>query len=221
FVVANEEALDAGRRFLDVDLNRVFPGHERSEQHEERLAAELDAVLGPEPVLDLHSTESFSEPFATVPQVTSETAALVRATGVDRVVAFSPESGTSLLDRVPGVGIECGLQGTASAADNAYSIIRNTLAAVDVLDDEYTETDPVLFRATGTVPKPEPYRLLVDNFTRVPAGTVFAEAVDSGDDLVADHAFYPFLMSEKGYEDILGFQAERVGPLSDAVATDS
>lgn len=217
FIVANEEALEHGARYVDADLNRVMPGDPDSDLHEVRLAARLHDALGEAPVIDLHSTESFAEPFATLPVVTPATAELVRATGVDRAVAFSPPGGTSVLDCCTGIGVECGLQGTGDAAANAYDIIQAALTALGSDSVARGRDDPVLYRMTGIVEKPEPYRLLVDNFEQVEQGEVFAEAVESGEELRAGEPFYPFLMSEQGYEDILGFQAERVGPLSDAV----
>jgi len=41
FIIANEEALEQDKRFLDVDLNRNFPGDSESNEHEERLAAKI------------------------------------------------------------------------------------------------------------------------------------------------------------------------------------
>lgn len=220
FIVANEEALEQRVRYCDADLNRVFPGNPDSDMHEERLAARLKTALEP-PVLDLHSTESFDEPFATVPAVTPETVRMARATGTDRVVAFSPPDGDTLLDHVTGAGVECGLQQTDSAVENAERIIRNVLATLNAIDEPTPDTDPVLFRVNGTVQKQEPHRLLADNFERVEQGEVFAEGKDSGEQRRADAPFYPILMSEGGYEDILGFTAERVGPLSDVIEGDN
>ncbi|MDY6780920.1 MAG: succinylglutamate desuccinylase/aspartoacylase family protein, partial [Halobacteria archaeon] len=39
FVVANPRALEAGERYVDVDMNRNFPGDSESDEVEERLAA--------------------------------------------------------------------------------------------------------------------------------------------------------------------------------------
>ncbi|MFB6293250.1 MAG: succinylglutamate desuccinylase/aspartoacylase family protein, partial [Halonotius sp.] len=40
-IVANEEALEAGERYLDADLNRVFPGDASADSHEHALAAAI------------------------------------------------------------------------------------------------------------------------------------------------------------------------------------
>ena len=40
FFIANEKALEKRKRFIDVDLNRCFPGNKEG-NHEERIAAAL------------------------------------------------------------------------------------------------------------------------------------------------------------------------------------
>ena len=53
--------------------------------------------------------------------------------------------------------------------------------------------------------------MFVDNFTRVDAGQRYAAA--DGVDQVAEDAFYPVLLSARGYVDIFGYAAEYVGEL--------
>ena len=53
------------------------------------------------------------------------------------------------------------------------------------------------------------YEVLVENFTCVEAGEVFARA--DGEELTAGESFYPVLLSADGYEEIFGYTAERVG----------
>src|SRR6056297_3088905 len=70
FIVVNEEALAAGERYLELDLNRVFPGDSDSDVYEERLAAALTEELRDCTVLSLHSTQSYDGMFALVDEVT-------------------------------------------------------------------------------------------------------------------------------------------------------
>ncbi len=213
FILANEEALEQNTRFIDTDLNRSFPGDPESEKHEQRLAAEIiDRVEGTE-VIDLHSTRSYPEPFTNFSHLDQKTAEIIRATGVENAVHFPTESG-SLNEHVDGVVVECGHQGTEQAAENAYRVTRNFLACRDVLEGRCTETDPVVFRHTGSV-SGSGFEFVKQNFAVVEAGEVFARKGD--EELVAEERFYPVLMSTDGYEDIVGNKAEKLGRLSELI----
>ncbi len=216
-IVANEEALELGERYVDTDLNRAFPGNPDSSLHEERLAHRLvEELSGLSAVLDLHSTQSYDQPFAVVSTLNTATASLIPATGVEHVADFSALGGNSLIDHCDGVVVECGLTGSDQAAENAYQVMMNFLAAHGVIDRRFTMTDPALYRITDRVPKEANYTLAVENFERVENGQMYAHG-ETGE-LVADEPFYPVLMSENGYSDILGFRAEKMGTLSE-VAT--
>lgn len=211
FVVANERAAEAGVRFVDVDLNRAYPGDPDADAHEVRLASELLDVVGDLPVLDLHSTVSTAEPFALHQRLTPATRRLLVRSGLDRAVDIRLEHG-GLTAQVDGIAVECGLKGTEAAVDNAERVIRNVLATAGVLDDDGVAADPTVFEVVDRVDG-SGYEFLGENFVAVPAGTPFARRGD--DELVADDPFYPVLMSTDGYEDSVGFRARRLGPLSE------
>jgi len=210
FVVANERAGEAGERFVDVDLNRTYPGDPDADAYETRLASELLDVVDDCPVLDLHSTVSTAEPFALYQRLTPETRRLLERTGVDRAVDIRSQPG-GLTGSVDGVAVECGLKGSEAAVDNAERLLRNVLAATGVVDGEAVASDPTVFEVTARVDGAG-YEFLGDNFVVVPAGAPFARRGD--ETLTADEPFYPVLMSTDGYEDHVGFRARRRGPLS-------
>lgn len=210
FVVANERATDAGRRFVDVDLNRAYPGDPDADAYEARLASDLLDVVDDLPVLDLHSTKSTAEPFALYQRLTPTTRRLLEQTGLDRAVDIRREAG-GLIAHVDGVAVECGLQGSQGAVDNAERILRNVLAAAGVVAGEGAVADPTVFEVTDRVDGTG-YEFLGRNFVAVPAGRPFARRGD--EELVATDAFYPVLMSTDGYEDSVGFRATHRGPLS-------
>ena len=226
FVVANEEALDAGVRYLDEDLNRAFPGDSDVESHERRLAAHLARELRGCTTLSLHSTRSFAEPFALVDRVDAATRAICPHLPVSVVVETDRFTDGRLIEHPHTVEVECGLQGTDEAAENAYDLIRAFLDATDVLDaaDERSpnatravtaETDEVtIYRLLDPIPKAPDgdHEVFAANFESVAEGDRFA-ATD-GDPLVADRPFYPVLLSADGYEDIFGYVAEHVGTLA-------
>ncbi|RBI63690.1 succinylglutamate desuccinylase [halophilic archaeon] len=211
FVVANEAAIAANVRFVDEDLNRAFPGNPDGDTYESRLAAELLAELRDRRVLDLHSTHSHPVPFALVDGLDETRRNLVRATGLDRVVDIGHIPG-GLISHVAGVAVECGYVGTATAERNAERVLRNFLGATGALDVPFDESDPEVYRVMGVAAGRE-YEFVGRNFERVEAGETFASR--DGDELQADEPFYPVLMSTEGYDEMVGFCAERLGRLSE------
>jgi predicted deacylase len=217
-VVANEEALAAGTRYLDTDLNRSFPGDPASPAHESRLAAELANVLADCTVLSLHSTQSYDDLFAVTNGLGEFEREVCPRLSVDAVVdarTFNQGRLFSAVSRT--VEIECGYQGSEQATQNAYAVAREFLGATGALPDAARAANPdlPLFRLRRRVPK-EPghdYEVFVSNFEHVPAGDVFAAM--GSEDIVAEEGFYPVLMSPYGYEDVFGYAAERVGSLGD------
>jgi predicted deacylase len=209
-IVANEEALSAGSRYLEEDLNRAFPGDPEGPTHESRLAAELTDVLAGCTTLALHSTQSYDGPFAIVQDGTGESADLARQLPVDAIVETGAFDEGRLFESVsPLVEVECGFQGSAAAADNATDIVRQFLAATGALADTPApeSRDVPLFRLSDVVPKAaaESYEVFAENFQRVEAGDTFAVA--DGEEYVAEESFYPVLLSAYGYEDVFGYAA--------------
>jgi predicted deacylase len=212
FVVANEAALAAGARFVDEDLNRAFPGGHDGDTHESRLAAALMEELAGLRVLDLHATSSFGEPFALVQRTTPVTARLAAATGVSRLVDISYVPG-GLTGQVDAVAVECGYKGTDAAAATATRILRQFLATNGLLDGDAELSDPTVFEVTGVV-EGAGYEFCGRNFQRVAEGEAFARRGETVER--ASAPFYPVLMSTDGYDDVVGYRARRVGPLSAA-----
>jgi hypothetical protein len=226
-VVANEEALDAGRRYLDEDLNRAFPGDPKAESHEGRLAHDLVRELRGKTVLSLHSTQSYAEPFALVDEVDAVSRAICPHLPMEYLVETGPFSTGRLIDHAHTIEVECGLQGSEEAATNAYWILRAFLSATGVLPapvegdvepplslHRRDEDEVTVFRLLDQIPKnpAEEYRIFVDNFQRVAPGDTVAAA--DGDAYSADHEFYPVLLSAHGYEDVFGYAADRLGTLA-------
>jgi len=215
-VVANEEALAAGKRYLDEDLNRAFPGDPDGDTHESRLAADIADRFGDCTALSMHSTQSYSDPFAIVNGMSDLARHVCPRLGVDAVVDAGTETDGRLFEAIPQtVEVECGYQGSEQAAANAVRVARAFLGAVGALpaaERPATEGVPV-FRLRRPVPKSAAteYEVYADNFSEVPKGAAFAAA--DGTEVIADEDFYPVLMSPEGYEGLFGYAADRVGTL--------
>lgn len=220
-IIANEEALAAGRRYLDEDLNRAFPGSPDAATREGRLAHALLGELEGCTTFSMHSTQSTAEPFALVETVGGIARAVVPHLPVDVLVETEGFTEGRLIEHPHTVEVECGLQGSPEAAENAYWLTRAFLAATGVLPaptaDDHVEAgdrrEVDVFRLREQIPKPpaSEYEVFVRNFEEVAAGQRYAAA--DGEPFYADEPFYPVLMSAYGYTDLFGYAGEKVGTL--------
>ena len=220
-VVANERAIERGVRYVDEDLNRAFPGDPEGDTHETRLAAELAREIAGCTTLALHSTQSHPDPFAIVHRIDDFARVVVPQLSTVAAVDTGPMVEGRLFSAASALEVECGLQGTETAAENGYRLVREFLAAVGALGSPVAtdgDRDPTgevpVFRLRRPIPKPGPgpHEVFVENFQPVAAGERFATA--DGDPVVAEEPFVPVLVSANGYDDVYGYAADRVGTLA-------
>ncbi|WP_207588758.1 succinylglutamate desuccinylase/aspartoacylase domain-containing protein [Halomontanus rarus] len=209
-VVANEEALERQVRFVDEDLNRAFPGDPDAQTHEGRLAHELAAELEGCLTFSMHSTQSHAEPFAIVKGLDELAREICPQLPVSSIVETGNFADGRMFSQVETIEVECGLQGSETAAENADRLTRAFLTAVDALPGDTVRKELPVYQLVDCIPKStaDTYEVFVDNFTRVDAGDAFAAA--DGDRQVADEPFYPVLMSSYGYTDVFGYAAEKL-----------
>lgn len=222
-IIANEKALEAGQRYLDADLNRVFPGDSSREGHEHTLATEIEAEIEGCTTLALHSTQSYPEPIGAVKSVDSVARDICPKLPVSVIVETDANTDGRLIQYPHVIEVECGLQGTDEAAENGYELVRAFLAATGVLPlGNRTLRLPIpdpasvpVFKLQRPIPKPAAteYEVFVNNFELVTAGTAFAAA--DGEAVYAEEDFYPVLLSPYGYADIFGYISEQSGTVAD------
>lgn len=214
-IVANEKALARGVRYVDEDLNRAFPGTPDADTHEGKLAHELlNEIRGCE-VLSLHSTQSYAEPFALVDEIDGHDRTVCQNLSVEALVETADYSGGRLIAYPGVIELECGLQRSTAAAENAKTLVREFLAAVGACSGETALRNHPLpvFRLDTQIPKPDAqrYEVFVENFERVAEGERFAAA--DGDPLIAESPFYPVLLSANGYRNVFGYAGSLIDRL--------
>jgi hypothetical protein len=111
------------------------------------------------------------------------------------------------------IEVEAGLQGSETADENAYRLVREFLTAAGALPGDTVAHELPLYEMGEPIPKPiaDDYRVFVQNFERVDAGERFAAA--DGEEFVADEPFWPVLVSPYGYSDLFGYRGQRTGVL--------
>lgn len=209
FVTANPAAVAANRRYLEVDLNRSFPG-DPGGCLEERLAATLCELVAEVPTLALHATRSSGTPFAFAPWDDDEAIAIASQLSVPHLVLSDGEAVGSLSVCGTVVTLESGRQGSDEAATAARELAEEFLIATGAIEADLEPGDPAVFEIGEAIERPpgHEFEVLVENFERVEAGQPFARV--DGTDIVADEAFYPVLLSADGYDEILGFRGDKV-----------
>ena len=219
-IVANERALEAGTRYVEGDLNRLFPGDPDSDTYEERLAHDLWEEIRECTTLGFHSTVSFDEPFGTLADLTPAKADIMRALPLSHAADFTGVVSGRSVNLPKFVNVEAGYQGSDAAADNAYDCLLAYLRAMDVLpgDPESTDTTHYSVRATLEKAPGTTYRVHVENFERVPPGTAYA-TTGTGEELTSETEFWPVLLSASGHNALLGYAADRTGEIGAVAET--
>ncbi|WP_248911039.1 succinylglutamate desuccinylase/aspartoacylase domain-containing protein [Halocatena marina] len=219
-ITVNERALRQGVRYIERDLNRVFPGDRSSETYEPRLAAALLTELEDCTTLSMHSTQSHEQPFALVEKAGPLADWICPQLSLDAVIEVGDEFQSALVAHTDCIiEVECGKQGSEQAAENATQLVWEFLSATGALAERNAPAGAVpVFELQQQIPKPagDSYEIDddVENFERVEEGTTFA-TVD-GREIVASDSFYPVLMSAHGYGQRFGFAAEQRDVLTPA-----
>ncbi|PSQ26443.1 succinylglutamate desuccinylase [Halobacteriales archaeon QS_9_68_17] len=213
FVVANEEAIEAGERYLEADLNRSFPGDSDADEHERRLAAAVSDEIEGCLTLALHSTQSYAEPFAVVDGIDDMVRDICPRLSVAAVVETSEYIQGRIFVATDAIEVETGLQGSDQSEENALRIVREFLTATGVLPGDAIGREVPAYKLLYPIDK-EPadeYEVFAENFERVDAGEPFAAA--DGAELTAEDDFYPVLLSPYGYANVFGYAAEKLETL--------
>ncbi|WP_330633605.1 M14 family metallopeptidase [Halocatena halophila] len=215
FIIANERALSRGVRYTESDLNREFPGDPDADTYEAQLAHELLEQIGGCTVLSMHSTQSYDRPFAIVDETGPLSRTICPQISIDALVETGGFVGNTLVGYVNAIEVECGIQGTATAVENAEKLVSEFLRATGAVTDGGGKpatpgTIPVYMLRHQITKDPEStYSVHVENFRHVETGEPFA-TID-GKERRAEESFYPVLMSSHGYERQLGYAAELRG----------
>jgi tryptophanyl-tRNA synthetase len=204
FVLANEKALEENKRFIDADLNRVFPGNFQG-NHEEKLAAELTENLKSfEYVLDLHSSSNECPLFGIITKPNEEKIEFAKKLGLKKLVIMSPSfaSGKALIDFTNcGISLEVGPHERSENIDEVLELINNFAGGKNY------NNDLEIFEVVSIVKKLG-REILIKNFEPVFNGQVISQ--DTNFEQKAEYDFVPVLVGEKAYGDTLCLACKKI-----------
>lgn len=195
FVLANEKAMLENKRFIDVDLNRCFPGKSDG-NNEERIAhALVKELAGCEYVIDIHSTSAETDDFIIVTKI-EQCDTLTKFFPIKKVVVMDDPTleNKSLISNVKnGVSIEFT---SKTATKTVTDIINQALANFGLLEGRRTVTKQDIYRVYGRLTKNERLKdIKLNNFK---------EANLDGE------TFYPILFGEKEYKEVICFMSKKL-----------
>lgn len=213
--IANKKAFEKGKRFIDQDLNRSFPGKVKG-NYEEMLAYKLlPTIKSADIVIDIHSTKSELKDTLIVTKLNTKTLACIEAIKPKRLLLMSATKNSALISRAKiGIGFEYGRDNDARVLHSTVVGIKRLLQHLAVLQATTLTTTGVTdyYNVTSIVPKPPHYKLLkkIKNYKLVRKGSRYARK--RSEYLTAEEDFYPILFGEKSYKDYFGFKGIKMDP---------
>lgn len=211
--IANEQAYTEKKRFIDHDLNRVFPGNPKG-SYEEKRAHELAPVIFTyDLVIDVHSTESGSGDMVIVTKMDTVTKAVLQSLSPKYVLFMNMIPDRSLISQAKiGIAFEMGSERDISTVDKTLNGVEFLLSYMGLIQTkkslgfvtEYFEVFSQVSKPLGALLEDH-----VKNFTMIKAGEVFARKSD-GTPIVAESDFYPVIFGSMNYKTIFGFMARKI-----------
>lgn len=216
-VIANTRAMKAGKRFIDQDLNRVFPGNPQGD-HEEQLAYSLVPLLKEaDIVLDIHSTTTDTTSAIILTKVNQSIRQLLSIFNPKRVVLMEKKVGKTALTGFckAGISFEYGKDKSEKAYKETLDDIIKILEGYGMIEGKRKKISKLThkteyFEVLGVLARPNGLKLekTIKNFLLVRKGGVVAR--DDGRMQKAPRNFYPLLFGPISYKEIWGFMAKKV-----------
>lgn len=216
-VIANTRAIKDGKRFVDQDLNRSFPGNPKG-NHEECLAHALFLLIEKaDIVLDIHSTTTDTTSAVILTKVNKSIRQLLHIFNPKRVVVMEKKVGNTALTGYckAGISFEYGKDKSKKAYKETLTDIMKILEGYGMIERKGKGVLKITrkteyFQVLGTLVRPAGFHLekTIKNFSLVRRGGIVAR---NGECTQKAHQnFYPLLFGEKAYKEIWGFMSKKV-----------
>lgn len=216
-VLANKRAMEAGKRFIDQDLNRSFPGNLQG-NHEEQLAYTLVPLLKEaDIVLDIHSTTTDTTSAIILTKVNQSIKGLLSVFNPKRVVVMEKNVGKTALTGFckAGISFEYGKDKSEKAYKETITDITKILEEYGMVEKTKRKVSKAIhkteyFEVLGTLVRPPGFKLerAIMNFSLVKKGEIVAR--DGKRIQKAPRNFYPLLFGPVSYKEIWGFMARKI-----------
>lgn len=135
FLIANPKALEQNKEFVDVNLNRVYPGKKDSHLYEERRAyINLRRASRYRYIIDMHEASQGKDDFIIVPREKLSTRFPISLIGLEKVLLWPDPKGpiSQVLDNA--IELEFGMKGRKreSVTRRAERILKNFIKSISL-----------------------------------------------------------------------------------------
>ena len=204
FFIGNPRALEENKRFIDVDLNRCFPGKENGNYEERRAFKLVNKLKDFDYVIDLHSSTNNCPLFGIITKPNEGKTKFAKKLRLKRLVIM-PEyfaSGKALIDFVKcGISLEIGPHTRRENIDEVSNLISK------FVDGKILDSEIEIFEVIDIIKKEISGNILIKNFEEVKK----EEPIIRGEfaNQIAKFDFVPVLVGEEAYRDILCLAMQR------------
>lgn len=214
--IANEKAMKKNKRFIDVDLNRVFPGKKKG-NYEERLAYKLTPFIRSfDFVIDIHSTKTKTLSTIIITKRNKKTDSLLRAIAPRRVVHMKIAGPTALISHARcGIAFEYGNDRNSRTFSTTVAGVKRALAHAGLISENSRKPSRKknldFYEVYDSFLKEEGFVGLkrIKNFHLLKKGETVGLHKKNKKVIVAPHSFYPVLFGNNSYTSIFGFMAQK------------
>ena len=198
-IIANEEAFKVNKRFVEVDLNRCFPGNLKGCEEEKiagRLVAETNKA---EFNFDFHSTPTkIKRPYGIVSVYSKKLHKIMKTLGVNEYLFDSNES---LIKFAPNsFAFEVGWEGDSKSPQNAFAIMKNILIYFGVVNGKKNIKNGAInfYLIYHFIPRGDLLTVSsqLADFKYVKSGQIIGY-LKNRKPLIAREGFYPILVEDK------------------------
>ena len=204
--IGNPLAIEKRKRYVDKDLNRVFPGDLNGTTYEEKRAAHLLKELKDyKYIIDIHSSSCDLELFGIITKPAPCKLELAKKLKLKKIVLMSEEFGknSSLIDHVGcGISLEIGPHEKKENIEKIIEVINNTCNGEEC-------SEPKMFKVFDSI-KGDAVNYFIKNFKPVKKGDLIAKGEK---DYYAEFDFIPLFVGEKAYKGILCLATKEVNSL--------
>ncbi|MEK7614146.1 MAG: succinylglutamate desuccinylase/aspartoacylase family protein [Patescibacteria group bacterium] len=212
--IANEKAVARKKRFINQDLNRVFPG-KKNGGHEERLAYRLAPFIRAfDIVVDVHSTETGMASSLIITTFKSSMKPLIQTINPKRIIYMKATKSNALISEARvGIGFEYGKDKSLKTYKDTVLGTKRILAYHKMIPSmgKMSTRRVEFYEVTNSIPKPEGFIVKkgVKNFSMIKKGAVIGYNPNTKEKITAKESFYPFLFGKNRYKTIFGFSAQK------------
>lgn len=214
FIVANERAFKENKRYIDSDLNRIFPG-KKNGNHEEVLAYNLKKIIKKyDVVIDIHSTTSELKDSVIVTKLNAKIRDILNIVNPKYVLYMKISKKHALISEAKiGLAFEYGKDDSVESQNSVTRDITKILFHYNMIEDTgfiYKNNNTKAFEVSKSFPKKNGEKLNngIENYKLVKK----SENVVIGDRYTIDAKddFYPILFGDKIYETMFGFVGKKI-----------